>query len=182
MTVIFSNMLDDDCRILQEIWRGLDNVNVIEIRPDSVDWEDMVDAAIAAETDTLILAGHGTTRGLLFPDFSRGEYIVHQFNVHLIRAERVVCSWCYASTFVRDNHLHAFATSMFISNVNEAYDNVIMDYDQEQINANSLRFQQEMNYLLRENIPMDEWVMQLGSHMDIENAIDVFNRQALYYD
>lgn len=76
MTVIFSNMLDDDCRILQEMWRSLENVNVIEIRPDSVDWEDTVDAAIAAETDTLILAGHGTTRGLLFPDFARGEYIV----------------------------------------------------------------------------------------------------------
>ena len=57
-----------------------------------------------------------------------------------------------------------------------------MDYTQEQINNNSLRFQQEVNYLLRENIPMDEWVMRLGAHMDIENAVDVFNRQALYYD
>lgn len=182
MTVIYANMLDDDCRILQEMWRGFDNINLIEIRPDSVDWEETVDAAIAAETDTLIFAGHGTTQGLLFPDFNRGEYIVHQFNVNLIRAERVICSWCYASTFVRDNHLHAFATSMFISNVNESYDNGIMDYTQEQINNNSLRFQQEMNYLLRENIPMDEWVMRLGAHMDIENAVDVFNRQALYYD
>lgn len=26
-----------------------------------------------------------------------------------------------------------------------------------------------------------EWVMRLGAHMDIENAIDVFNRQCLSY-
>ena len=70
---------------------------------------------------------------------------------------------------------------MFISNVNEAYDNGIYDYTQDQINRNAERFDTEMNWLLKNNIPLDEWVMRLGAHLDIENAIDVFNRQCLHY-
>lgn len=70
---------------------------------------------------------------------------------------------------------------MFISNVNEAYDNRITNYTQDQINDNSIRFHDEINYLIRENIPLSEWVMRLGAHMDIENDVDVFNRQGLFY-
>ena len=70
MTVIYSNYLDDDCRILQSIWSGFDNVKIIEITPSSVDWEDNVDKAISEETDILIMCGHGTPYGLLFPDMS----------------------------------------------------------------------------------------------------------------
>lgn len=183
MTVIYSNYLDDDCRILQSIWSGFDNVKIIEITPSSVDWEDNVDKAISEETDILIMCGHGTPYGLLFPDMYKGEYIIHDNNVHLIKANKVICSWCYASNFCI-NHpelKNCFATSMFISNVNEAYDNGIYDYTQDQINRNANRFDTEINYLLKNNIPLDEWVMRLGAHMDIENAIDVFNRQCIHY-
>ena len=70
---------------------------------------------------------------------------------------------------------------LFISNVNEASDNGITNYTQDQINDNSIRFYDEINYLIRENIPLSEWVMMLGDHMDIDNEIDVFNRQRLFY-
>ena len=49
------------------------------------------------------------------------------------------------------------------------------------INSNSRRFNKEINWLLKKNVPLDEWIMRLGVHMDIENAIDVFNRQCLHY-
>lgn len=182
MTIIYSNYLDDDCQTLKEIWKGFDNVNIIEVLPSSTDYEDIVDNAILNETDTLIICGHGTSNGLLFPDIYKGEYIIHENNVYLIKAKRVICTWCYASSFcMKFNSLHCFATSMFISNVDEAYDNGIYGYTQEQINSNSKRFFIEINDLLKNNIPIDEYVMRLGAHMDIENDIDVFNRQCLHY-
>jgi hypothetical protein len=113
---------------------------------------------------------------------SIGEYLIHENNVHLIKARRVIFSWCYAAEFaIKFPDLHCFATSMFITNVKEAIDNMIFDYSQDQINSNSRRFQQEINWLLQNEIPLNEWVMRLGVHMDIENVIDVFNRQCLLY-
>ena len=60
--------------------------------------------------------------------------------------------------------------------ISDAFDNV-----KEQINSNSTRFYSEINSFLLNQVPLDEWVMRLGAHMDIENAIDVFNRQCLSY-
>ena len=181
MTIIYSNWNDEDCRCLQRVWQCISDVNVIEITSDMNDWDDVVDEAISNESDTLIFLGHGSTRGLFAPDYNYGLYILHENNVHLIHARNVICCWCYASTFVKNHNLNAFATSMFISNVNEASDNGITNYTQDQINDNSIRFYDEINYLIRENIPLSEWVMMLGDHMDIDNEIDVFNRQRLFY-
>lgn len=180
MTIVFSNAHDDDCRILQRIWQGFD-CNIVEITPSSIDYEDIVDNAIKNEHDTLILCGHGTSYGLLFPTLDRGEYIVHENNVNLINARNVICIWCYASTFCINHNLHCFATSMFITNQFEAIDNGIYNFTQDQINKTSECFQTEINWLLKNDIPLSEWVMRLGAHMNIENEIDVFNRQVLYF-
>ena len=182
MTIIYSNYLDDDCLILQEMWKGLDNTNIIEITPSSKNYEDHIDKAISKETDTLICCGHGTSYGLLFPSMEREEYLIHENNVNLIKARCVIFSWCYASSFaLKFRDLHCFATSMFISNGKEASDNMIFDYSQEQINNNSKQFHQEINWLLKENIPLDEWVIRLQDNTDKDNAVDVFNRQCLHY-
>ena len=181
MTIIYSNAQDDDCLVIQRAWKGLQNVNLVEITPQSKDWEDMVDDAISKEDDTILFLGHGTSKGLLFPDFYRGEYILHENNVNLIHAKNVICCWCYASSFCMTHNLHSFSTSMFISNVNEAYDNCITNYDQDEINANGMRFYSEINDLILNDVPLDEWIMRLGAHMDIENAIDTFNRQGLMH-
>ena len=181
MTIIYSNRQDDDCLVLQRIWRNFPNENIIEITPQSIDWEDLVDNAISNEDDTLLFLGHGTMHGLLFPNFDTGEYILHENNVNLIHARNVICCWCYASSFCNTHRLHSFSTSMFISNVDEAYDNGYYNYSQEQINFNGARFYDEINNLLQNNVPLSEWVMRLGAHMDIENGIDVFNRQGLTY-
>ena len=129
-------MGDDDCRVLQEMWQGLVIDTFIEINKDSVDWEDAVDEALAAETDTLIMAGHGTSRGLLFPDYYRESYIVHMGNVHLIKAKNVICTWCHASAFCTNHNLHSFSTSMFISNVDEAVTYCVPVNSQQEINLN----------------------------------------------
>lgn len=182
MTVIYVNWHDDDTAILPLMWQNIPNANVIEITAESENWENEVDNAIANEDDTLILAGHGSIYGLLFPDYNYGTYVVHENNVHLIHARNVIFSFCFASTFLMNNHIHGFATSMFITNEHEAADNGILNYSQDDINSISRAFQYEINYLLRNNIPLNQWVMFLGARMDIENAIDVFNRQGLYYN
>jgi hypothetical protein len=182
MTVIFSNNLDDDCLILSNLWRNIDNINIIEIHSDSINWEYEVDKAIEKEKNILIIAGHGTTQGLLFPDFSKGEYIIHENNVNLINAKLITCCWCYASSFVQKYNLSAFSTSMFISNESEALDNFIYDCDQLYINNTGKQFYLELKELLLNNIPISEWTMILGGRADINNPIDMFNRQGLYYN
>ena len=181
MTVIFANNHDIDCETLPKIWEGQPNVNLIEIDKRSIDWEDKVDKAIASEDDTLIFAGHGTWNGLLFPDIEKGIYILHENNVNLIKAKNVICIWCYASSFCEEHHLKAFATSMFISNVGEAYDNCIYGYTDDDITKNNKIFDCEVGDLLDKKVPLNEWVMRLGAHMDADNAIDMFNRQGLMY-
>lgn len=181
MTIIFSNHGDEDCRTITNLWRDWTDYKLIEIRPKDELWELRVTNALIEEEDTLILIGHGTSYGLLHPDFNSGEYLIHEENVNLIRAKRVYCAWCYASAFCRNNHLNCFATDMFISNIEEAYDNSIYGYTQEQINAVGARFESDMSYLIQNNIPMNEWQMFIGARMDVENAVDTFNRQGVQY-
>ena len=180
MTIIFANHLDEDCKTITTLWRDWTNYKLIEILPTTKDADYIVDKAIENEEDTLILIGHGTTHGLLHPDF-RGEYLVHDENVNLIKAKRVFCSWCYASTFCERNKLKSFSTSMFISNVGEACDNCIYGYTQEQINAVGARFDSDMSYLIQNNVPMNEWQMFIGARMDVDDAVDTFNRQGVFY-
>ena len=155
---------------------------MVEILPTTDDYEDVVDRAIADEDDTLILIGHGTTNGLLHPDFYNGAYLIHENNINLIHARRVICMWCNASTFCENHNMHCFASSMFISNVQEAYDNCIYGMTQEQINSCGRFFYAQLANLIENNIPMEDWIMRLGGTMDIENPVDVFNRQGLWYN
>ena len=181
MTVIFANKHDIDCETLPKIWEGQSNINLIEIGKDTFDWEDKVDEAISNEEDTLIFAGHGTKHGLLFPDFDKGIYILHENNVHLIKAKNVICIWCYAANFCETHNLHAFATSMFISNSSECHDHCIYGYSDDDIKKNSKRFDCELGELLDNKIPLNEWCERMIANMDANNAVDMFNRQGLTY-
>lgn len=176
MTVIFPNSGDVDCSLLPLMWKGL-KATVIEITPTAEGWEDKVAAALDTETDTLILTGHGTQYGLLFPDFQKGDYIIHENNVDDIMARNVFCCWCNASDFCAERHLSAVATSMFISNVEEAYNCGYCGYDQGDINAVCRRFYTDVRLLLGLNVPMSDWLHKL--QQTYQNGIDVFNRQGV---
>ena len=183
MTIIFSNNMDPDCQVIKQAWQDLKDINLVEITPDTEDYEDLVNNAIIAEDDTIMFVGHGTSKGLLFPNLYRMEYLLHEFNANLVHAKNIICCWCFASDFVISMNWHnTFATSMFISNIREACDNSIIDYTQKQINSNGERFFCDINQLIKNKVPLNDWIMQLGAKMDIENIIDVFNRQGLYYN
>lgn len=182
MTVIYSNSEDADTIILQEIWRGIPDVNVIEITSNTVGWEDVVNDAINNEDDTLIFAGHGTIHGLLAPlNYSSEEYILHKFNVNLIHAKRSICIWCMASTFCFNHRFESLATSMFISNPREAFNNGCCDVTRDDVERQNILFYRDLNYLLQSDIPFRDWRMKLKVNVDMYDDIDVFNRNGLCY-
>ena len=179
MTVIWSNRGDIDCELLENMWSSIPNVRVVEITPELYDFEEEVDSAISEEEDTLILTGHGTTEGLLFPDYSLGAYIIHENNFGLIRAKNVFCCWCYASSFCYRFDRSSFCSSMFISNEAEAVFNSCPGYTQTQIDEVNIKFYKEVNRLLVDNIPVSGWMKPLLSSIDHYNLVDSFNRSGL---
>ena len=90
MTIIFSNFEDVDTLILTKLWEKFNNPIVVEVCRDTENYEDVVNQAIINETETLIFCGHGTKYGLLHPNLFSGEYLLHENNVSLIHAKRVI--------------------------------------------------------------------------------------------
>lgn len=70
---------------------------------------------------------------------------------------------------------------MNIDEAETSVNNAIYVYTQNDIDLNGIRFYANINQLLIDKIPLDQWVMILGAKMNIENEIDVFNRQGLFY-
>ena len=176
MTVIWSNVGDNDTALLENIWKGIDGVNVVELNKETENIDEAVMEAISAEDDTLIVAGHGSTRGLFDPCF-RG-YAFSYPEVGFVKAKNVFCIWCNASDFCVENDFECLATSMFISNVGEAYMNSIYP-DRETIDMCNLKFYAECNHCLKEGMSMRDMYSYLGSRIDLDNDVDRFNRSGL---
>ena len=181
MTVIYSNFGDRDTSVLPMMWEGIPNVNVIEIRRNTADYEQMVDNAILNEHDTIIFCGHGSEHGLFHPDLYRGEYIFHCNNRILVNAQNVIGIWCYASQFAERQRLHGFFSSMFISNINEAYQHGITDAIADDINNDMIAFCQRVNTLLRDNVPLEEWVHRIREQVNEEDRVEQYNYNGLTY-
>lgn len=186
MTVIYANCGDTDTSLLPILWEGFDNVNLVELRGGlshraERNYEERVNEAIAAEDDTLIICGHGTSYGLLHPDIWRGEYLIHEDNYQLIHARNVICIWCHASEFAERVGMNGFFTSMFISNINEArVYNVNENSPQNIINSN-ISFYQRVNRLLMECVPLEEWVGYFNSITNNSDNVETYNNNGLRY-
>jgi len=183
MTVIYGNRGDMDTLMLPSIWERLDNVNVVEIGLRTFHFEDRVAEAIANEDDTLILCGHGTSWGLLHPNFHTGQYIIHENNYRDIHARNLICVWCHAADFAERYHVNGFFSSMFISNVNEAQEHLGngTDLTQDQIGDSELIFCRRLNALLRDGTPLNEWVPTLKSLMNENNMVERYNYNGLKF-
>lgn len=181
ITIIYSNAGDTDCQRLTGLWKNIpkEKITLVAINRGDTDWEETVNNAISAETDTLVMCGHGTSYGLLYPDLVKGEYIIHENNYHLIHAKRVICIWCYASSFGDKFHMPGFYTSMYISNINEAYDNGCYHSTEEDIVRSDTIFISKVRYLIVNDIPLSEWVMRLSATADFDDEIDQFNYSGL---
>lgn len=181
MTVIYSNFNDTDTTLLRQVWEGLENVRVIEITRDMIDYEDIVDEAIASEDDTIIFAGHGTTCGLLHPNLYICDYVVHENNIHLIHARNVIGIWCHASEFAQAHHLNGLFTSMFISNLREAWQYGYSSAVVEKINESCVRFYGMVNALLKNNTPISEWRNNILSQVHEDDGVEMYNYNGVKY-
>lgn len=179
MTVIYSNHGDNDTLTLQRMWANLPNVRLIEITHDTEDYEDMVDEAIAQEEDTILFCGHGTTHGLLHPNFM--EYILHENNYHLIRARNVIGIWCYASTFAETYHINGFFSSMYVSNIYEAYRNGLTEAKVTEVTVSLELFCDRVHDLLSTEVPLSEWHRLITRQLNECNSVEVFNYNGLRY-
>lgn len=65
ITVIFSDLGDVDCASIPNLWAGIPDVNVLRLTRNSDYTREDIHEAILGESDTLIMAGHGTPDGLL---------------------------------------------------------------------------------------------------------------------
>lgn len=118
VTIIWCDWGDADTALLQEIWKNLPasvSVQLVHLTK----WDDvsekMAELAIKDESDTLLFCGHGTEHGLLAPR-RLTEYVIHQENVGLIKAETVIGLTCYCKEFAKSVGLHGLFSGMFISN------------------------------------------------------------------
>lgn len=181
MTIIFSNMGDQDCQTLRTVWQDLPDVKLIEITSNTSRPVERVTEAMEAEEDTILFLGHGTPMGLLCPNFKEAVYLFSRENLDSLKAKNVFCCWCNASSFCLYNEVKCFCTSMFISNIEEAYYCGCEAESNEEVDALARRFYEEVNGLLRDNTPLDEWLPILRGNTDNGSDVDVFNRRGLFY-
>ena len=181
MTVIYAYHGDTDTLLLPRIWRGISDVRIVEIDTTDDDCEEVVNDAISAEDDTLILCGHGTVHGLLHPDIWSGDYLIHENNFLLIHERNVICVWCHASEFAERVGMNCFCTSMFISNPQEARTYHLNESTYQSIYDSNVLFYERMNRLLIEHVPLNEWVNYFNSNTNPENEVDIYNHQGLRY-
>lgn len=185
MTIIYSNFGDRDCSDLPPIWEGIPDAKVVEITKESIwygpedDWHTRVDKAIAEEEDFILFCGHGTPDGLLAPTPNWSDMVFDEYNLDLLKAKNVVGIWCNASSFAIHHKVSGFFSSMFVSNLSEAYMVGIQDTTPDSIAQNVRRFSIRVNQLIKSGVPVSEWQVNLGAQMDLDDPVEVYNYQGL---
>lgn len=181
-TIIFSNMGDTDTAVLRNLWNGMPDVKVVEIGKFTRNARRMVDEAIAQETEMLVMCGHGTPEGLINPNFTDYDrYLVDRHNKNLIRAKSIVGIWCHARDFAERYGVRGFWSSMFISNLMEAHYNHIYNTDTGTITHDETMFCLFTNYLIRNNVPQENWIEVLCKCVDFNDPVIRFNYSGLVY-
>lgn len=178
IVVLYSNHGDTDCARLTAMWEGLGDVQVFELTKQMTDLEqeDLVYEALATPCDVLLICGHGTSYGLLAPNFS--QYMIHEYCAPYNR-DNVVGVFCHASEFAKTYGLHGFYTSMFISNINEAIDYGV-DCTADEIESQNQEFCQAIHQLLEDEVPISEWIDHFYTS-DEDSAVAQFNIGGLCY-
>lgn len=133
--------------------------------------------------DTVLLIGHGSRDGLF--GVEEGSMAIDKDNVDLLRDRTVIGVWCYAAEFADIYNLTGFFTSMYISNMQEAlmfnlYRGEDEDITDETIRNENIRFSIALHDLIRDNVPVSEWVGQLQDQCNKMVPFVVFNHEALY--
>lgn len=129
--------------------------------------------------ETVMFLGHGTGQGLFNSDMN--GFIISSEDVYLLRDRTVIGIWCYAAEFADKYGLHGFFTSMFISNLEEALMNSFHQTSEIEVSKELGLFCEHVNYLLKTNTPLKDWVQYLQKNANIAIPFVRFNYEALTY-
>lgn len=178
MTVIFSDFGDTDTQVLTALWKDAPEVNLVHITRNTRSVANKVKSALVAEKDTLLICGHGSPGGLLSPNYC---IVLGEDDVRYIRARRVIGIWCHAAQFAERVGLKGFFSSMFISNINEAFREKCYRSSPETITREEILFCERVNRLMLDDIPQERWVNTLCSQADLRIDVVKFNYNGLRY-
>ena len=109
------------------------------------------------------------------------EYAVDSSMAKDIHAERVIAVWCHASEYAERHKLYGFWSSMFISNSGEARFCGIYDVPQQTIVDETVKFWRDANSLLKNNVPLDQWIDHLMEMGNLNYKTTKFNYDGLRY-
>lgn len=180
VTIIWCDWGDSDTALLQEIWKNLPasvSVQLVHLtRWDDVS-EKIVELAIKDESDTLLFCGHGTEHGLLAPR-RLTEYVIHQENAGLIKAETVIGLTCYGKEFAKSAGLHGLFSGMFISNYSEACDYAISNTSDAEIVESNRAFFVEFSKVLSGESSCEECLERIKS-LKFRDPVSAFNAEEM---
>lgn len=130
------------------------------------------------KADRIIFIGHGTELGMF--DILGNRYIITSKHLQFFRNKPVICFWCNANIFVEKYNLNAFATGMFVSEVEEAID-FCLPADQKMIDASNILIGNILSRCAFDD-PSDIRNIVKRGYVDKNNPIICFNRQCMGFD
>lgn len=174
MIVVFVNSMEDTATF-SRLYDGLEDVTLL-YNPTR---EEVENVLRERPTERLMCLGHGSSRGLFSHDFK--GYIIDRDTTPLLQTREMIGIWCYASDFARLNNLRGFFTYMFISNPQEANFHRCGEVSEEVVFEENRLFSQRINNLIREDVPMEDWVERLYESANTELEFVDFNYSNLAY-
>ena len=128
--------------------------------------------------DRIVFIGHGTELGML--DILGKRYVITADDLQFFRNKPVICFWCNANIFAEKYGLNAFATGMFVSEVDEAV-YFGLPTDQKMIDASNILMCNILSRCAFDD-PADVRNVVERGYVDHNNPIICFNRQCMGFD
>ncbi len=130
------------------------------------------------KADRIVFVGHGTELGML--DILGKRYIITSKHLQFFRNKPVICYWCNANIFADKYNLNAFATGMFVSELDEAgwYN---LPQDQNLIDSSNILFNRILSRCIWDDPNVIRNTIERG-YVDKNNPIVCFNRQCMGFD
>ena len=98
-----------------------------------------------------------------------------------LHARRILTVWCNSEKFAEKHHLPGFWTSMFISNSGEARYCGFPNVPNEIIVKEVVHFCKDLNILLKNDVPQDQWIERLIAHGHMDIPTTEYNYNGLRY-
>lgn len=178
MVIIYVNSMTDT-DTFKDIYKDVE-CDALLINPTREEVENVLDKNKGIP---LLLFGHGTEYGLLNANLD--GYLIDDKNYHyLISRKQLVCIWCNADAFGMRHNLKGFFTSMFYSNMSEAAlfaeENPKLITEEFIYNENR-KFARQINTLLKDYVPLEDWLLTLLEGADLNNKLVAYNYYGMCY-